>query len=190
MKWNEMAPQTIAPGCQNVCRKTVRLVSHRFPGRLQIRIRWSSRFSSKRNSSLKTILLQSVSFQCEWARHHWRRACCTEVNGCRHKGRCDLSPLSVSRLWMVLAVTEALLARTIDNNEESGAVSAALTIAHASRSVVSLGLSFPFWRCERPWFTHSYQHCLKMAWLLLKCRSTSAKGHNLISRIQRGSIKN
>ena len=45
---------------------------------------------------------------------------------------------------MVLAVTEALLARTIDNNEESGAVSAALTIAHASRSVVSLGLSFPF----------------------------------------------
>ena len=44
---------------------------------------------------------------------------------------------------MVLAVTEALVARTIDDNEESGALSAALMIAHASRSVVSLGLSLP-----------------------------------------------
>ena len=42
---------------------------------------------------------------------------------------------------MVLAVNEALVTRTIDDNVESGAVSAALTIAHSSRSVVSLGLS-------------------------------------------------
>ena len=44
---------------------------------------------------------------------------------------------------MVLAVTEALVTRTIDDNDASGVVSAALTIARSSRSVVSLGLPFP-----------------------------------------------
>ena len=44
---------------------------------------------------------------------------------------------------MVLAVTEALVARKIDDNDESEAISAALTIAQTSRSVVSLGLSLP-----------------------------------------------
>ena len=44
---------------------------------------------------------------------------------------------------MVLAVTEALVARTIDDNDASGVVSAALTIARSSRSVVSLGLLLP-----------------------------------------------
>ena len=38
---------------------------------------------------------------------------------------------------MVLASTEALVARTIDDNDASEAVSAALTIAPSSRSVVS-----------------------------------------------------
>ena len=44
---------------------------------------------------------------------------------------------------MVLAVNEALVARTIDYNDAFGAVSAALTIARSSRSVVSLGLPLP-----------------------------------------------
>ena len=44
---------------------------------------------------------------------------------------------------MVLAITEALVARTIDNTDESGAVSAAVTIAQSSCSVVSLGLTLP-----------------------------------------------
>ena len=44
---------------------------------------------------------------------------------------------------MVLAVTKALVARTIDDNDESGAVSAALTIARSSRSVVFLALLLP-----------------------------------------------
>ena len=44
---------------------------------------------------------------------------------------------------MVLAVTEALVARTIDDIDASGAASAALTIARSSRSVVSLGLPLP-----------------------------------------------
>ena len=41
---------------------------------------------------------------------------------------------------MILAATEALIVRTIDDNDVSGAVSTALTIARSSRSVVSLGL--------------------------------------------------
>ena len=44
---------------------------------------------------------------------------------------------------MVLSVIEALVARTIDENDESGDVTAALTIAQSSRSVVSLGLPLP-----------------------------------------------
>ena len=44
---------------------------------------------------------------------------------------------------MVLVVTEALVARTIDDNDASGVVSAALTIARSSRSVVSLGILHP-----------------------------------------------
>ena len=44
---------------------------------------------------------------------------------------------------MVLAVTVAIVARTIADNDESGAVSAALTITQSSRSVVSLGLPLP-----------------------------------------------
>ena len=43
---------------------------------------------------------------------------------------------------MVLAVSEAL-ARTIDDNDEFGVVSAALTISQSSRSVVPLGLLLP-----------------------------------------------
>ena len=42
--------------------------------------------------SLKTILLQLVTFQCEWGWHHRKRAWrCTDVNGSRRKGRRDLS---------------------------------------------------------------------------------------------------
>ena len=44
---------------------------------------------------------------------------------------------------MVLAVTEALVASTVDDNDASGIVSAVLTIAQSSRSVVSLGLPLP-----------------------------------------------
>ena len=44
---------------------------------------------------------------------------------------------------MVLMVTEELVARTIDDNDASGAVSAALMIARSSPSVVSLGLPLP-----------------------------------------------
>ena len=44
---------------------------------------------------------------------------------------------------MVLAITEALVARTIDDNNASGIVSAALTIAQFSGSVVFLGLLLP-----------------------------------------------
>ena len=44
---------------------------------------------------------------------------------------------------MVLAVNEALVPRTIDDNDASGIVSAALTIARSSCSVVSLGLLLP-----------------------------------------------
>ena len=40
---------------------------------------------------------------------------------------------------MVLAVTEALAAYTIDDNDASGVVSAALMIARSLRSVFSLG---------------------------------------------------
>ena len=45
---------------------------------------------------------------------------------------------------MVLAETEALVARTIDDNDASGVVSNALMIARSSRSVVSLGLLLPY----------------------------------------------
>ena len=45
---------------------------------------------------------------------------------------------------MVLAVSEALVARTIDDNDESRVVSAALTTARSSRSAVSPGLLLPF----------------------------------------------
>ena len=41
---------------------------------------------------------------------------------------------------MILAVTEALVACTIDDNDASGVVSAALMIARSLRIVVSLGL--------------------------------------------------
>ena len=44
---------------------------------------------------------------------------------------------------MVLAVTEALVARTIDDNNASVVESAALTIAPSSHSILSLGLPFP-----------------------------------------------
>ena len=44
---------------------------------------------------------------------------------------------------MVLAATEALVARTTDDKDASGAVSAALTIPRSSRSVVSLSLLLP-----------------------------------------------
>ena len=44
---------------------------------------------------------------------------------------------------MVFAVTEVLVACTIDDNDESGVVSAALTIARSSSSVVSLGQLLP-----------------------------------------------
>ena len=117
--WNEMATQTITPGCRLVCRKTVRLLSHCCPGLLQTCLRWSSLgLSSKWDSSLKAILLQSETFQCEWTRNYCKQAwCCIEVNG---SGCRDLSSLSVSPLWMVLAVTEELLARTTDDNDASG----------------------------------------------------------------------
>ena len=135
-----MAPQTITPGCRAVWRVTVRLVSHRCPGRLQTRLRWSSGLNSKRDLSLKTILLQSVTFQVGRARYHYKRTYrCTKVNGSRRKGHRDLSPLSLSRLLMALVVTETPVAPRIDDNDESGAVSAALTIDRSSRSVVSRG---------------------------------------------------
>ena len=41
---------------------------------------------------------------------------------------------------MALAVTEALVARTIDDNDASGPVRAVLTVARSSRSVFSLDL--------------------------------------------------
>ena len=44
---------------------------------------------------------------------------------------------------MVLVVAEALVAGTIDDNEASGVVRAALTITRSSRSVISLGLLLP-----------------------------------------------
>ena len=44
---------------------------------------------------------------------------------------------------MVLAVTEALVTRTIDDNDATGVVSVALTTAQSSRSVVSLLLLLP-----------------------------------------------
>ena len=44
---------------------------------------------------------------------------------------------------MVLMVTEELVARTIDDNDTSGAVSVALTIAWSSRSFVSVDLPLP-----------------------------------------------
>ena len=148
------------------------LISHRCPGRLKICLRWSSGLSSKRDSSLKTILLQSVTFQCEWGWHHRRRAWrCTEVNGSRRKGCRAFSPLSMTHLWMVLAVTEALAAHTIDDNDASRVVSAALMIARSSRSVVFLGLLLPSWRSVRPWFAHSCRHRQIVAPLLLNCRA-------------------
>ena len=47
---------------------------------------------------------------------------------------------------MVIVVTEALVARTVDDNDASRIVSAALTIAQSSRSVLSLDLPHPSWR--------------------------------------------
>ena len=44
---------------------------------------------------------------------------------------------------MVLVVTEALVAHTIDDNDASGAVSATLTVTRSSGSVFSLGLPLP-----------------------------------------------
>ena len=44
---------------------------------------------------------------------------------------------------MVFAVTEALVAHTIDDNDASGIVSATLMIARSTCSVVSLGLPLP-----------------------------------------------
>ena len=44
---------------------------------------------------------------------------------------------------MVLAYTEALVTRTMDDNDASVIVSAALMIARSSRSVVFLGLLLP-----------------------------------------------
>ena len=41
---------------------------------------------------------------------------------------------------MVLAVTESLVARTIDDNDATGIMSTTLTIARSSLSVVSLGI--------------------------------------------------
>ena len=45
---------------------------------------------------------------------------------------------------MVLEINDALVARTVDDNDDaSGAVSAALTIARSSHFVVSLGIPLP-----------------------------------------------
>ena len=51
---------------------------------------------------------------------------------------------------MVLAVTEALVARTIEDNDASGAAGAALTTARFSSSVVSLDLPLLSRSCVRP----------------------------------------
>lgn len=56
---------------------------------------------------------------------------------------------------MVLAVTEEIVLHTIDTNDAPGAVSAALTIAWSSRSVVPLG---------RPLLS---RHCVEFALHLL-----------------------
>ena len=60
-------------------------------------------------------------------------------NGNCHSG----PPRNLSKSAPLLAVTEALVAHTIDDNDASGVVSATLMIARFSRSVVSLGLLLP-----------------------------------------------
>lgn len=65
------------------------------------------------------------------------------VNGSRHKGCLELIPLSLSRLLTVLAVNEAPVARTTNDNDKSVALSATLTIDRSLISVISLDLLLP-----------------------------------------------
>lgn len=61
-----------------------------------------------------------------------------EVNGTRHKGHREKSYLYLSCLLMFLTITEATVTRRIDENDECGTLSAALTIDRSLSSVVFL----------------------------------------------------
>lgn len=86
------------------------------------------------------------------------------------KVRRELNPFFMSRLLMVLVITEVPATRRIDENCESGTLSAALTIDMSSRSVISLGRPLPSWRCVWPLFTHSFQNLLIVILIIYKCR--------------------
>lgn len=141
-------------------------LSQRCPGCLQTRI---IVLNCKRDYHWRQlILLPSVTFQVECARHHWKRVCrCAVVHGCRRKGRSELRLLSLNSILMILVITEASVVHMIDDNDEYEALSADLTIDRCPRSIVYLGRPLLSWRFVWPWFTHSCQHCLIVASLLL-----------------------
>lgn len=72
------------------------------------------------DSSMKTLIIHSETFQFECTRYHCKRACRSAiVNSNKRKGHRELSPISLCRQLLVLAVIEARFARRIDDNDES-----------------------------------------------------------------------
>lgn len=82
----------------------------------------------------------SVIFQVECAQCHFKGSCCcAEVIGSRRKKHREVNFRVQNCLLMVAAVTEALDALRINDNDECVSISAALMIDRSSRSVASLG---------------------------------------------------
>lgn len=131
---------------------------------------WSSWFSSNRDSSLKTIRLQSDTFHTDQSRHHCnlcRR--CVVPCGKRRNGSRNRRFRSRNRRLMVWVGTAVLVTRRMVASDESCAVTAAPAIHRSSRAVAPLGCPLSSCIGLLPVSTHSRWHRLIDALLRPKC---------------------
>ena len=128
-----MTPQTITTCCGPVWLAIVRTSPLQCTGRLNTRMWMSSGHSCNWDSSLKTYCPQSAQFHFNWTRR------CTGVRDKRNNDGRELKLRSLRRVSRVMFDTYSQAKQWIIYNQESGGVTAALTITLPSRTILALG---------------------------------------------------